>query len=70
MEYFDLVEVWNSCILSAVHYMMIQINLTQNVQVKVEQTGKGQDSDLATGDHNRFSSGAARSRWKLGSECL
>jgi len=42
--------------------MMIQINLTQNVQVKVEQAGKGRDSDLATSDHKRFSSGAAISR--------
>ena len=64
-------EVWNSCILSG---SPLQDDThksdTQHVQVKVEQAGRGQDSDLATSDHKRFSSGAARSRWKLGSECL
>ena len=35
---------------------------TQHVQLKVQQAGRGQDSDLATGDHKRFSSGGARSR--------
>jgi len=70
MKYFDLMEVGNSCILSAVQYGIIQINLTQNMQVKVEQAGRGQDSDLAASDHERFSLGAARSRWKLWSECL
>lgn len=62
MKYFDLMEAGNSCILSAVRYGIIQISLTQNVQVKVEQAGRGQDSDLATSDHRHFSSGAARSR--------
>ena len=55
-------EVGNSRVLGAVHYGMMHINLTQNVQVKVEQAGRGQDSDLATGDHKHFSLGAAGNR--------
>jgi hypothetical protein len=38
-----------------------QLHLPQHAQAKVQQTGRGQDSDDVTNDDKRVSLGAARS---------